>query len=364
MERIAVVGGGGTGHAIAAELTLAGLEVIMYEEPRFKEKIEAILEHGGIELDIAGHQRFAKISRVTTEIEEALEDASIILIAVVALRHEEIAELCASYLRDGQTIIIGPDSGGALVFADILKRKIVKSDVGIAGLGNGFYPCRLVGPAKVMITPSGKTKKPKRIAAFPAKDTNKVLGKLSKLEGIYDFVVGTNVLETALSSSNIVTTVAATLLNAGAIEQSGGEYYIFRQGMTPSVLKCIDAVRRERLALFEALGYTISPTAPSDVLERVARQTEFPELDAFRGQTGPTSMQHRWITEYAPCGLALMVSLGEMIDVPTPVTKALLTLASLMNQTDYLEEGRTVDKLGLNGLSINELNSYLDEGSL
>lgn len=73
-------------------------------------------------------------------------------------------------------------------------------------------------------------------------------------------------------------------------------------------------------------------------------------------------MKHRYITEDGATGNALMVSLGEMIGVPTPVTKALVILASTINGTDYLKEGRTVEKLGLSGLSVTELNRFLYEG--
>jgi hypothetical protein len=44
------------------------------------------------------------------------------------------------------------------------------------------------------------------------------------------------------------------------------------------------------------------------------------------------------------------------------LTSALLTLASTINQTDYLAIGRTVDKLGLSGMNIDELNRFLAEG--
>jgi len=356
MKRIAVLGAGGTGHAIAADLTLAGFEVNLYEEPEFKGKLEDVLKRGGVEIAGLVSQGFAKVGKVTTEIGEALEGAEIILVSVVATRHEKIAELCTPHLEDGQTIVIGPDNGGSLVFANILRRERIKSDVSIAGIGMNYYSCRLIGPAKVLVA---RPRSVKRIAAFPAKYTDKVISKLSKLKGVYDFVPGTNVLEMALSTGNIVVHLAGSLLNTGAIEQSGGAYYLYRQGITPSVLRCIDAVAAERLALFTALGYTISP---SDILKKVARQTEFPELDLFRGLIGPTSMQHRYITEDASTGQALMVSLGEMINVPTPVTKALLTLASTISQTDYLKEGRTVEKLGLSGLSIDELNRFLAQG--
>ncbi len=228
------------------------------------------------------------------------------------------------------------------------------SRLSIAGVAGNFYPCRLTGPAEVLVA---LPKSSKKIAAFPAKDTNKVI---TKLKDVYKLERGTNVLEVALSSFNIVIHLPASLLNTGAIEQSGGKYYLFRQGMTPSVLRCIDAVKKERAALFAALGYTLSP---SDFLERVTRQSEFPELDRFRDLIGPTSMQHRYITEDAFVGQALMVSLGEMINIPTPISKALITLASVINQTDYLKLGRTTENLGLSGLSINELNKFLYEGS-
>ena len=200
----------------------------------------------------------------------------------------------------------------------------------------------------------------KRIAAFPAKETDRVISKMRDLKGVYDFVPGTNVLEIALSSSNIVIHLAGSLLNAAAIEKSGGEYYLYRQGITPSVLRCVEAVTQERQALFGALGYTVGT---SDMLQRVAKLDEFPELDIFRGLIGPTSLRHRYITEDASTGQALMVSLGEMVGVPTPVSRALVTLASVINQTDYLKEGRTVEKLGLSRLSIDELNRFLAEGS-
>ncbi|MBW1802591.1 MAG: hypothetical protein JRJ85_17890 [Deltaproteobacteria bacterium] len=51
-----------------------------------------------------------------------------------------------------------------------------------------------------------------------------------------------------------------------------------------------------------------------------------------------------------------------MINVPTPFTRALMTVASAINQTDYLQEGRTIEKLGLGGLTVDEINRFLAEG--
>lgn len=358
MKTIAVLGAGGTGKAVAADLSLAGFEVSLYEEPEFKEMLMDVSERGGIEITGAIRQGFAKVSKVTTNIAEALEDAEIILVAVLATRHEKIADLCAPYLKDGQVIVIGPGNAGSLIFSTVIGSKQIRRNIDISEIAGNYYPCRLIGPAQVIVALPRRTK---RIAAFPSRDTSRVIDKLNKLKGIYDFEAGTNILEVALSSPNIANHLAGSILNTGAIETSEGAYYLYRQGITPSVLRCIDAVAEERRAIFNALGYTISQ---DDMLKKVIRSQEFPELESFRGLIGPTTMQHRYIVEDAFVGLALMVSLAEMIAVPAPLSRALITMASVINQTDYLKEGRTVEKLGLSGLSIDELNKFLDVGSL
>jgi opine dehydrogenase len=355
MKKIAVLGAGGTGHAIAADLTLAGFELRLYEEPKYRERLNYVLARQGIGISGGVRQGFATLSCITTEIEEALQDAQVIFVSVVASRHQTIAQLCAPYLKNGQTIVIGPDNGGSLVFADVLQTNREASEIKIAGIAGNFYPCRLIGPAEVIV---GLPRSPKRIAAFPGRDTNEIIKSLSE---VYDFVAGTNVLEIALSSPNVVIHLAGSILNTGAIENSGGAYYLYHQGITPSVLKCIDAIKTERSELFRVLGYSVKA---SNLLEKVSKRGQYPELNMFRGLIGPTSMQHRYITEDASTGMALMVSLAQMVNVPVPVSHALITLASAINQTDYLKEGRTIDKLGLSGLSVEKLNQYLAEGEL
>lgn len=60
-----------------------------------------------------------------------------------------------------------------------------------------------------------------------------------------------------------------------------------------------------------------------------------------------------------PCSLVPIASLGEMLNVPTPTMKNIIQLASIMHQIDYFKEGRTVDRLGLKGLSIKEIRQLV-----
>lgn len=68
MEKVAVLGAGGMGHTIAADLTLAGFEVHLYEEVKFKENLDHILRNGGIEVTGALRQGFVRFCNVTTDI--------------------------------------------------------------------------------------------------------------------------------------------------------------------------------------------------------------------------------------------------------------------------------------------------------
>ena len=129
VERVAVIGAGHGGYGMAADLTLAGYEVHLYGS-RERGNLEPVIERGGIELSGIAREGFAEISRVTADIAEAIAGVEIILIATQALGHEALAELCAPYLEDGQTMVILPGNFGSVIFSRILKEKGVdKTDL-------------------------------------------------------------------------------------------------------------------------------------------------------------------------------------------------------------------------------------------
>jgi opine dehydrogenase len=73
-------------------------------------------------------------------------------------------------------------------------------------------------------------------------------------------------------------------------------------------------------------------------------------------------MQDRYVTEDIPMGATLTVSLARKAGVPTPTYDAMIHLASVVNETDYFATGRNLENLGLAGLSLAELETYLQTG--
>jgi len=51
-----------------------------------------------------------------------------------------------------------------------------------------------------------------------------------------------------------------------------------------------------------------------------------------------------------------------MLEVPTPTARALIHISSVIHDTDYWQGGRTMEKLGLAEMTVEELKRYLLEG--
>ncbi len=176
-----------------------------------------------------------------------------------------------------------------------------------------------------------------------------------------------NVLEAAINNPNPITHPVAAVFNAGRIEYSRGEFYLYREGITEGVVRAYDAVDEERRALCRRLGvkfYECPATLPrEDCAIRMGTFFGPGSLkDAGYHMKGPTTTKDRFVTEDVPYGLVFMESLASMLGVPTPVISAVITLLSAFNGEDYRALGRTVEKLDIAGLTAEELTKLLYEG--
>jgi opine dehydrogenase len=299
---------------------------------------------------------FARIELATTDLAEAVEGAELIMVTTVALAHARLARELAPLLDDGQVIVLWPGSGGTLEFRAAWDRVGFDQRVFLAEGVSLPYCCRrLEGPGTVNIH---RVNGPRLLlAALPATDTPAVL---AALEGTYGQVVkpALSVLEPALLNPNIIVHPVGALLNMGRIEYTGGEFYMYKEGITPSVRKVIYAMDAERSALFTALGY--KPYSYDEIFrDTIAATTgDF----AATSSKGPFSMQDRYVTEDIPMGATLTASLGRKAGIPTPTYDSLIHLASVVNETDFFVTGRNLDNLGLAHLRLDELETYLQTG--
>ena len=106
-KRVAVLGGGNTAFALAANLTLRGHEVVLWEAPDQAASVEPLLADPTISLLGVAERGRARIHRVTTDVAEAAA-VSLLLAPVPSYAHRAFADLLLPHLRPGHLLVLPP----------------------------------------------------------------------------------------------------------------------------------------------------------------------------------------------------------------------------------------------------------------
>jgi len=370
--KIAVLGGGNGAHVMAADLSMAGHEVRWFELPRFAANIKAAMDKGGVELDArdflgeelvssaGGESGFARISKITTDIKEAVKGAQVIHINVPSFGQMTFVEEMSPYLEHAQVIVFHPDNFATLECAKFLKGRGIERNVVLAGTECMIYACRISGPGKVRLF---STKDKVGFAALPATKTMDALRLVN--ESYPQYFASKNVLEESIHNVNFVAHPSSMILNVVNIEKFGSyEYRAY--DTTPGVANVMEALDREKCAL--AKSYGLTPTPYKDILRRYYGAKGKDIYEAIRNckayvvGASPDSMKFRYVTEDIPYGHVPVTLLAKIANVPTPTFDAMISLAEAINQENYRTEGRTLQKLGLDGMDARQVTRYVNEG--
>jgi opine dehydrogenase len=373
-DLVAVLGGGNGGHAVAANLSLAGFKVNFFELPQFVDSFEKVLRTKEIQIQGVSVDGAAKLNLATTDIQQTIKNAEVIFVITPAFGHKTMAEVCAPFVQDGQIIVLMPGSGGSLEFINIFKQKKVKREITFAESCTLPYGSRLKGPGhvsvliNVVILPTG---------VFPSRKTEEVIPKLRQF---YPMITpAKDVLEAAINNPNPIVHPVATLLSAARIEHSKGEFYLYAEAMTPSVARTYESMNQERLSICKAMGYKLYHWDNLEFKDYNLGETEEEcryrilntSMDAVFGKDGiyagikmkgPEHLKDRYVTEDVPYGMVLLSTLGDLLGVPTPTHDAVIQLTSVINRTDYWKTGRGMKQLGLSKLDKKGLKKFLLDG--
>ena len=352
MPTFCVLGGGHGGMAMAGHLAITGCRVNLYN--RTAERIRPVEARGGIEVtgEVEG---FGSLNLVTSDAAAAIDNVDVIMIVVPATAHRFMAETIAPHIKDGQIIVLNPGrTGGALEVAQILRERNPLVKPYIAEAQTLLYAARVTNPGQVHIF---GIKNSVPLAALPAYQIADILPVIRK--ALPQFVPGDNVLKTSLDNIGAVFHPAITVLNAGRIEDTHGDFEYYVEGVTESVAKVLEAIDAERVAVASALGIRANTAREWLYLAYDAAGKTL--LDAMRSNPGyrgiraPGTIQNRYISEDVPASLVPIASIGEMLGVSTPTIRAMITMASVMHGVDYWAEGRTVDRLGIRGMTLRDI---------
>ena len=247
-KNVAILGGGHGAHTMAADLTLRGFKVAMYEMPRFKSNLKKLFETKTIKAEGVINAT-VELDKVTDDIDEAIKGVKYINIAVPGFAHDDYAALLKGKVKKDQVIILYPGNFGALVF-----KKALGADCPVICETNTLpYDTRLQGECHVRVFGFNKT----NIAFLPASKGKELIGEVNELFTFQK--VYADVLESGLSSLNPALHTGPCLLNAGPIEYwAKGDFYLYEHGFTPSAAKMDIKLDNERKAVGKKFGYDLT----------------------------------------------------------------------------------------------------------
>lgn len=357
--RICVLGAGHGGLAMAGHLAIMGFDVNLYN--RGRRRLRAVVHRKGIKVE-GGVNGFGKIKLASNHIEECIKDADILMVAVPANGHRFIAKICAPYLKENQIVVLNPGrTGGTLEFFQTLKEQGLKKFPFLAEAQTFIYASRSLGPAHARIF-SIKNSVP--LATLPA---YWIPGVLKVINRAYpQYVPGDNIFKTSFDNIGAIFHPALTILNAAWIEETHGDFEFYIQGASSSVSKVLERLDKERLEVAAALGikamsarnwlYTAYSATGKDLYEAIH------DNPGYIGISAPDRLHHRYIDEDVPMSLVPLASIGDMLKVETSTIKFIIHIASIMRGKDFWIEGRTVEKLGITGMSIKDIRMLAVSG--
>ncbi len=361
---IAVLGGGNGAQCMAADLSLHGYDVRLYEHPHFagSPNIRKVLSDGEITLRGLKKEGTAELFEATTDMERALSGVSLINVVIPALGHELFFSEMIPHLKEGQTVIVWAGDFGALRLAKLLKDERTGLQVTVAEAHTIPYGTRISSPGVVDLL---LTAPRVGIAALPATRTGRLIADLEEMYP--ELTPMQNVLAAALANPNPICHPPGSILNTGRIQYSGGDFRMYGEGITEAVARVIRGVFRETTALADALNIEVFRYEDRDFrtntsIMGVSFQAPFDTNGIIGGIVGPKTIHDRYITEDLPFGLVPMSQLGDRLGVPTPLIDSFVNLGSEICGENYWETGRTLKTLGLDQLAKEEIIALVEEG--
>jgi len=224
-----------------------------------------------------------------------------------------------------------------------------------------------------------------RGAAMPACDTeafiesSKYLPSMDAVTYGDGVAAGDTVIDTGLSNVNPVLHCPGTILGVGVMENYGvvfgddkNKFSIYSHAYCPSISEVQYSFYLEECNIAKKLGVGIQNYEKEHFFSRenvlgqeymgLDYKIPFDQQDPIQFGTGPFNMENRYITEDIPVGCFLYTELGRKYGVETPIIESMINIACAMLKRDLTKNGYTLEYLGINDMTIEQLNKYLREG--
>ena len=354
--RVAILGAGAGGAAAVAELSQAGHELTLWN--RSATTLAPFVERGGVEFEGVLGEGFAKPALITADLAQAIRRAEVALVCLPTISHAAVARALAEVRAHTTPVVLNPGhTGGALEFREAYRQASGGPAPPIAEFHTLSYIARKYQPQRVTISGKGKFL---RLGALPggAAASHAARSLYPVAQPVPD------VLNSSLANLNMTLHAPGAVLGAAWVEATRGDFTFYVQGMTPGVIRVMQALDAERLAVARAFGHELLPLGaemqkygtveatvkdPNDLVVAISGGEMNQRLKA------PDSLTHRYYLEDFGHGLVPFIALAKAAAVATPTASALLELGIGLTGIDFRSQGRTAETMGIAGLDREQL---------
>lgn len=369
MNKITIVGGGNGGLTAAYHFSKMGNSVCIYDTSVFDKQIKAIKQSGGIRAleELNGlplkYPGFEEITKATNNPKEAAEFSDIIFMICPSFAQEPLFLQILPYLKNGQTIVLMPGNYGGLVLNN-LKNSLGKKDLELNFVDCISIPwaCRIHGSATVCIMGE---KQFLPMSVFPSKSAKTLLPILSEIfpipiELLHDPICA------GLENINFGGHPLMTTLSIGLLENFDGDFTYYKDCCSPATAKVAAKMDCERTLVGKAyrIGLRTELEAMNSLYDTDCKSVyEFNRASSTHGKikNAPNSSKSRYITEDVPYLLVPCYCLAKLAGLRVPIVESIISLTSAMNDENYFESGRTLEKMGLKGIKYKDLLYLIEE---
>lgn len=349
MTAVCVIGAGAGGAAAVVELTAAGHDVRWWN--RTAATIEPFRAAGGVRHEGVLGDGFTRPGLITDELPVALAGADVALVCLPSLAHEPVTQALVDAEVACPVVLDPGHTGGALHVSELFRRRGVRPPA-LVELSTLTYVARKPAPDAVRVTGAAAHV---WAACLPGGEA-----ALALLRLLYPAAeAAPDVLATSLANVNLVLHTPGAILGAAWVEATAGDFRFYVDGMTPGVVRVIEELDAERLAVAAAFGHRLPRLADemAAIGTAVAAHARAGETRAAIAEgaansaiKAPDSLAHRYYVEDFGFGLVPLLELARIAGVEAPLAAALVRVASSLLGRDLAAEGLTAERLGIAGL--------------
>ncbi len=371
--RIAVIGNSmrNAGAPMADDLALGGHDVRLALWPDQGDLMADIRSTGGIsvtvpaERTLSGRNGLGVLRILTSDPAEAVAGADLVVLDVEPLELEERASTLIPHLENGQVLYVASHGYWAGLRLASPLRAADKAGVTVI---EGTVPSMTSKRTGAEIT-SYLLRHHVPIAAFPA-------NRMAEAERFLPLITASaecrrNVIETNFENMNMLVHPAMTLLNVGYFDRAaaaGEPISFYGTGNTIHAGKLAEALDAERPAVCDAFGVRFRSLL--DHIHRLYGAGGDTVHDAVQespgyGKTGATraDIWQTWMEGDLPLAHVPFVQLAETAGLTVPLHRGFVDIIDALLGGNSWQDGLTLDRLGLAGMSIDQIRAYVETGN-